>query len=135
MGEPTYEILKERKSIIDFGLTNAKSTVKTFEILPFHLGASPQTCHKIIKLTLNVGMNKKIEDEVPERQIFRSITEKNVKKYVSLLVEQFDILTNASYDQIRQLFYYCKSKILRFKSKRKFTHKKTSSEIKVLKPN
>ena len=71
-GKPTYEILKERRSIIDYGLTNAKSTVKNFEILPFHLGASPQTCHKIIKLTLNIGMNKrKKTDYFPERRIFR----------------------------------------------------------------
>ena len=50
LGEPTYEILKERRSIIDFGLTNAKSIVKNFEVLPIHLGASPQTCHKILRL-------------------------------------------------------------------------------------
>ena len=42
-GKPTYEILKEKRSIIDYGLTNAKSIVENFEVLPIHLGASPQT--------------------------------------------------------------------------------------------
>ena len=45
LGEPTYEILKERRSIIDYGLTNSKSIVRNFEILPIHVGATPQTCH------------------------------------------------------------------------------------------
>ena len=136
MGEPTYEILKERRSIIDYGLTNAKSIVKNFEVLPIHLGASPQTCHKIIRLTIKVGINKEIiSRSISERQIFRSLTEQNVNKYVSLLVKQFQILdlnlnTDVSYDQISQLFYYCKSKILRFKSGKKIRFNKTSTEIK-----
>ena len=54
-----FFVFKERKSIIDYGLTNSKSIVKKNEILPIYLGASPQTCHKIIKLTLNIDMNKK----------------------------------------------------------------------------
>ena len=58
LGEPTYEILNERRSIIDYGLTNAKSIVNKLEILPTHLGAGPQTCHKIIRPRLNIGMRK-----------------------------------------------------------------------------
>ena len=50
---------KEKKSIIDYGLINSKSFGTKNEILPIHLGASPQTCHKVIKLTLNIDMNKK----------------------------------------------------------------------------
>ena len=42
MGEPTYDILKERKSIIDDGLIQ-NVLLKKNEILPIHLGASPQT--------------------------------------------------------------------------------------------
>ena len=72
LGEPTYEILKESRSIIDYGLTNAKSIVEKFEVLPIHLGASPQTCHKIIRLTLNIGIDKKIIScSIPERRTFR----------------------------------------------------------------
>ena len=43
MGEPTYDILKERKSIIDDGLIQNVLFKKKNEILPIHLGASPQT--------------------------------------------------------------------------------------------
>ena len=70
-GKPTYEILKERRSIIDYGLTNAKSIIENFEVLPIHLGTSPQTCHKIIRLTLNIGINKEIiPSSISERRIF-----------------------------------------------------------------
>ena len=108
LGEPTYEIFKERKSIIDYGLTNSKSIVKMFEILPIHLGPSPQTCHKIIKLTLIICMIENISNPIPERRIFRLLSEENANKYISLVVKQFDILklnmkNNISYDQIRQI--------------------------------
>ena len=67
---------KEKKSIIDYGLTNSKSIVKKNEILPIYLGASPQTCHKVIKLTLNIDMNKKIVSRsITQRRTFRLLTE------------------------------------------------------------
>ena len=52
-GHPTYEIANRKRSIIDVGLTNHILSVRNFEVLPHILGVNPQTCHKILKLTLN----------------------------------------------------------------------------------
>ena len=51
-GIPTYEIPKQKRSIIDFGLTNALNTVNNFKVLQLNLGVTPQTCHKVIELSL-----------------------------------------------------------------------------------
>ena len=51
-GEPTYEILGKKKSIIDVALANSLNQVKNFKIKPQILAANAQTYHKIITLTL-----------------------------------------------------------------------------------
>ena len=79
---------------------------------------------------------KAISRSISKRRIFRSLTDQNVNKYVALLIKQFqqilnlNEITNFSYDLIRQVFYYCKSKILRFKTGRKITINKISMETK-----
>ena len=57
-GVPTYEIPNQKRSIIDFGLTNAVGTVSNFKVLPTILGVSPQTCHKVIELSINTVLSQ-----------------------------------------------------------------------------
>ena len=52
MGQPTYEIMDRKRSIIDVGLTNHFPSVHNFKVLPNILGVNPQTCHKVLKLDL-----------------------------------------------------------------------------------
>ena len=77
-GEPTYEIKGRKKSIIDFAMAFSLNLVSDFKVLPYTMGASVQTCHKIIQLTLKIS----IED---------------------LVIERFD--TNPPYE--RKMFKYC----------------------------
>ena len=60
-GEPTYEIIGQKKSIIDVALTNSLNQIETFQVRSKTLGASAQTCHKIITLTVRANReeNKK----------------------------------------------------------------------------
>ena len=46
--------------IIDVALTNHLSSVHSFEVLPHILGVNPQTCHKVLKLTLNFSQLENI---------------------------------------------------------------------------
>ena len=52
-GVPTYEIKGSKKSIIDVCLTNALNEVHDFAILPNTLGVNPQTCHRVLELTMS----------------------------------------------------------------------------------
>ena len=56
-GQPTYEIINRKKSIIDVGLTNHLPSVHNFQVLPNILGVNPQTCDKVLKLTVNFSDN------------------------------------------------------------------------------
>ena len=68
-GVPTYEIPKQRRSIIDFGLTNALKTVRNFKVLQLNLGVTPQTCHRVVELSIDVVL-KPDERKVPGYQLF-----------------------------------------------------------------
>ena len=52
-GVPTYEIKGSKKSIIDVCLTNALNEVRDFAILPDIMGVNPQTCHRVLELTMS----------------------------------------------------------------------------------
>ena len=54
-GQPTYEILGRKKSIIDFAMASSLNHVLNFRILPHILGVNMQTCHKIILLELDIA--------------------------------------------------------------------------------
>ena len=51
-GQPTYEIINRKKSIIDVALTNNLNMVQDFRILPNILGVNPQTGHKVLELSI-----------------------------------------------------------------------------------
>ena len=75
-GKPTYEILKKRKSIIDFALASSLKPVYDFRVLPDILGTSIQICHKIFLLTLKpfskeVAQQASKQDNHNVRQMFK----------------------------------------------------------------
>ena len=71
-GKPAYEIVRKKMSIIYVGLTNQISMVKNFEVLPNCLGVNPQTCNKIIKLTIGLNhFQNSTEGEVHVANKFR----------------------------------------------------------------
>ena len=51
-GQPTYEIIGKKKSIIDVCLSNNMWSTKSFRVLPQILGINAQTCHKILQLKI-----------------------------------------------------------------------------------
>ena len=57
-GQPTYEIINRKKAIIDVALTNNIAFVQNFKILPNNLGVNPQTCHRVLQLTVHFLKNR-----------------------------------------------------------------------------
>ena len=57
LGMPAYEIPVKKRSIIDFALTNCENLVDSFEIIQKNVGVSPQTCHKILQMSLLLSVN------------------------------------------------------------------------------
>ena len=78
-GEPTYEILGKKRSIIDVGITNNISGVKSFRVLPQILGVDAHTSHKILKLTISTKIENQDEGERKEEK-FRHCTYEAVLK-------------------------------------------------------
>ena len=72
-GQPTYEIVGKKRSIIDFGITNNISRVKSFRVMPQILGCNAQTCHKILKLTISTKNENQDEEQMKEKK-FRHCT-------------------------------------------------------------
>ena len=65
-GNATYEIPLKKRSIIDICLADKNMNVKNFEVLDSILGYTSQTCHKIIKLTLNISACEIIKPALPK---------------------------------------------------------------------
>ena len=53
-GTYTYEIPKMKRSIIDMGMTNSLRSVLVFKVLSLNLGVTPQTCHKVLELSIKI---------------------------------------------------------------------------------
>ena len=53
-GQPTYEIMGKKRSIIDLCLTNSLNSIKEFNVMPNILGMNAQTCHKILQLRIQI---------------------------------------------------------------------------------
>ena len=60
-GIPTYEVMNRKRSIIDFGMTNSDHLVENFEIIPTNFGVSPQTCHKVLELSIKLGYKEPVK--------------------------------------------------------------------------
>ena len=68
-GQPTYEIVGKKRSIIDFGITNNISRVKSFRVMPQILGCNAHTSHKILKLTISTKNENQDEVQKKEKKI------------------------------------------------------------------
>ena len=90
-GEPTYEILGKKKSIIDVALANSLNQVKNFKVRPQILGANAQTCHKIITLTLR-SMREETESSYPKVKKFRHCSSESLIRVKSEVARKCKIL-------------------------------------------
>ena len=67
-GQPTYEILGRKRSIIDLAMATSLNLVLNFRVLPHILGVNMQTCHKIIQLELDMASdNTRKPPQIPLR--------------------------------------------------------------------
>ena len=122
-GVPTYEITGKRQSIIDVGLTNCATLVKSFKIIPKTLGVNPQTCHKAIKMDFlyNMGVpafSKNRDKNLESTNKFNYCTYDaltKIKIRVSRKINQLlhlrpDTDTVYSYRILRRIYYSAKQR-------------------------
>ena len=123
-GEPTYEILGQKKSIIDVALTNSLAPIRSFKVMPQTLGASAQTCHKIITLTVNTrGTESKRSLNTAKK--FRHCSQDSlvrVKSEVARKIKLLKLIRGTkkpqiyTYKVLRRLYYNAKVKIVGFRN-------------------
>lgn len=54
IGDPSYEIIGKKCSIIDLGVTNAPETVNNFKIESMPIGVNSQTCHRALTTKISI---------------------------------------------------------------------------------
>ena len=86
-GVPTYEIPNLKRSIIDMGMTNSLKNVSEFKVLSLNLGVTPQTCHKVLELSVNISLKTEKCRILPCRN-FNRIGNKHAE-YISSIWAKF----------------------------------------------
>ena len=119
IGIPTYEILGQKKSIIDVALTNSIKHVKTFQVKRDIFGASAQTAHKIIQVTIlaNFGQQHNSKRKIKK---FRYCTHEallRIKGEVAKKCRMSRLITgdrhpNYKYETIRRMYENVKIKYI-----------------------
>ena len=104
-GQPTYEIMGRKRSIIDVALTNTVNSVQNFEVRPQILGANAQTCHKIIKLTLRSKLESK-QSEAKEQKKFRHCTHEALERVKGEVARKCKLLREIRGNRIPNVFTY-----------------------------
>ena len=126
-GKPAYEIVRKKMSIIYVGLTNQISMVKNFEVLPNCLGVNPQTCNKIIKLTIGLNhFQNSTEGEVHVANKFRLGSHEDiveVREWVADRIGELgtirpDDISIYNYSVLCRIYHFAKTKFLGFLLKR-----------------
>ena len=110
---PTYEIPKEKCSIIDMCLTNSPETVLDFLIERKPFGANSQTCHKA--LSVKISLKPKLVDPTPppRRTKFARVKRNKVLYDVTNSIIQLgNCRTSADYPLLVNLFFIAKRKNL-----------------------
>ena len=79
-GIPTYEIVNQKRSIIDLCLTNSPESVCNFEIESKPFGVSSQTCHKALTTTILLKFSERHPISLPRRNSFGKLTGKKRRK-------------------------------------------------------
>ena len=121
-GIPTYEVINRKRSIIDFGLTNSDNLVENFEIMPNNIGVSPQSCHKVLKLSLKFNFKEPVII-CPDRVNFNLLGSKESYYFLYILarfeeLEYSHLLVN--YNLVQNIYIDAKKIILgKFTSKAK----------------
>ena len=129
-GEPTYEILGQKRSIIDVALTNSIAQIKNFKVRSQTLGASAQTCHKIITLAVTARENERIR---PMKKVkkFRHCSQETLLRVKSEVAWKLKILRLIrgnrkpciyNYKVLRRIYYHAKVKRVGFRK----SHNKTT---------
>ena len=122
-GEPTYEILGQKKSIIDVALTNSLADIRSFNVKPQTLGASVQTCHKIITLNVNIKGTKRSRPLNTVKK-FRHCSQDLLLRVKSEVARKIKILRLIrgtkkpqiyTYKVLRRLYHNAKVKIVGFR--------------------
>lgn len=88
-GEPTYEIINKKKSILDVCLTNAESTIVNMKI-GTTLGANSQTCHKPLLVTICLPLRKKVAHEQPTRKAFHITSQETQSKIIQFVASRMN---------------------------------------------
>ena len=122
-GEPTYEILGQKKSIIDVALSNSMSQIQNFTVRPQILGASSQSCHKIITLTLHTTV-KESKQPLMKAKKFRHCSQESLTRVKSEVARNIKTLrlirgdkkpSMYTYKVLRRIYYNAKVKRVGFK--------------------
>ena len=127
-GTPTYEIPNLKRSIIDMGLTNSLPTVSNFKVLALNMGVSPQTCHKVLELSIKLTFDP-ITDRIPPYQIYNRPGNRHDEYLSSILCKFLDlsqIFSPYHYHGIQNLFSDAKNQILGYY--KRFDRKKRNSQ-------
>ena len=123
--KPTYEIMNRKRSIIDVGLTNDILSVCNLEILPNILGVNPQTCHKVLKLSLDFAHDSQELDKKSLGGKFRYCSEHSlfkIRDWVSDRISELvglrpDDTTIYQYKVLRNIYEFAKTKFLGYTTK------------------
>ena len=83
----TYEIPKMKRSIIDMGMTNSLRSVLDFKVLSLNLGVTPQTCHKVLELSIKI-VPKPVEGKIPQVNKFNLPGNKQ-NEYMNCILSTF----------------------------------------------
>ena len=119
-GKPTYEITDRKMSIIDVGLTNNISCIHDFEVLPNILGVNPQTCHKVLKLTLDFVHSKQGLNKIHYTGKFRYCSENSLYKIRDWVSDRMGELVSLrpddssiyQYNVLKRMYEFAKTKFL-----------------------
>ena len=114
-------------------MTNAVSTVLKFHILPLSMGVTPQTCHKVIELSLKI-VPKPVVDTKPQVKKFNLPGNKQDVYMNCILCKFIDISPispTVDYNYITNIFQTSKNNVLGYykSSDRKIKQRNRTAQI------
>ena len=139
-GKPTYEISNRKRSIIDVGLTNHILSVKEFDVLPNILGVNPQTCHKVLKLTVDFEHTNRDSTKIHYSGKFRYCCETSLFEIRDWVSDRVGELVNLrpddasiyQYTVLKRMYEFAKTKFLGFVKNIKTKKRLVSHKVNIL---
>ena len=136
-----YEIPNKKISIIDIGLTNSMSSVLNFDVLKSTFGTSCQTCHKLVRLTLETRGRIASKSAIPKVKRFKHFSYENliqVKDYIWSKLKDLEEIRalggrtfQLTYQAICKLYFNAKIKFLGLREPNK-RNRNLSSKVRSL---